>query len=183
MSIGDVGKALRSGQTLEEIAQAHGKTVQEVVDAILAAQRARLDQAVADGKLTQEQADAIYNRFAERARAWSEKGGVMVGKQPVAAARATGRWVQAASQALNMTPEEFVKALREGQTPAQIAEAHGSSGQELVEAIVSAQRAQFEKAVQAGNMTQKRMDRILTRLNRAITKWVEKGFPQPRANW
>ena len=51
---------LRSGQTLAQLAQAHGTTEQAVTDAALAAARTQLDQAVANGTLTQAQADAIY---------------------------------------------------------------------------------------------------------------------------
>ncbi len=181
MTVGDVGKALRSGQSLEDIAQAHGKTVQDVLDAILAVQKAHLDQAVADGKLTQEQADAIYNRISEKAQTWISKDGVLTGKRPGKAIRAAGMWMQAAADALNMSVADFMQALRQGQTPAQIAEAHGSSPQALTDAIIAAQRAQLQKAVDAGAMTQDRMDRILARVSKTITRWVERGMPQPRS--
>jgi len=181
MSVDDVGKALRSGQSLEAIAQAQGKTVQEVVDAILAVQKARLDQAVADGKLTREQADAIYNRISEKANAWASKTLPPADKRPNKAVRAAGMWVQAAADVLNMPVDEFVQAMREGQTPAQIAEAHGSSAQALVDSIIAAQREQMQQAVDAGTMTQDRMDRILKRVSKTLSRWVERGGPQPRS--
>ena len=53
--------ALRSGQTLEEIAEAQGVDIQDVQDAIHAARaddmRARIQQALDDGTITQEHAD------------------------------------------------------------------------------------------------------------------------------
>jgi hypothetical protein len=51
---------LRSGQTLEQLAQAQGTTVEAVTEAALAAARTQLDEAVSDGTLTQEQANEIY---------------------------------------------------------------------------------------------------------------------------
>ena len=176
----ELRKALRSGQTLEEIIQAHGKTMQEVIDAIIAAKKARLDEAVADGKMTQEQADAILNRFSKEVSNWTEKGGILAGKRPGKIVRTSALWTQTAARTLDMPVSDFIKALREGQTPAQIAEAHGSSGQELIDAIIAAQKARLEKAVSAGNMTQERMDSILSRLTRSINKWVEKGLPGPK---
>jgi hypothetical protein len=57
---------LRSGQTLDQLAEAHGTTVEAVTDAALAAARTQLDQAVSDGTLTQAQADAIYARLQQQ---------------------------------------------------------------------------------------------------------------------
>jgi len=57
---------LRSGQTLAQIAQAKGTTEQAVIDAALAAAKTRLSQAVADGNLTQTQADSIYTQLEQK---------------------------------------------------------------------------------------------------------------------
>jgi hypothetical protein len=48
---------LRNGQSLADVAKAQSKDVQGLEDAIVASQKARLDQAVTDKKLTQSQAD------------------------------------------------------------------------------------------------------------------------------
>lgn len=49
--------ALRDGQTIAEVAADQGIEVQAVVDAIATALRERLDEAVTEGRLTQEEAD------------------------------------------------------------------------------------------------------------------------------
>ena len=56
---------LQSGQTIVHIAEAQGTTVEAVTDAVLAAARTQLDEAVATGTLTQEQADQIYTHLEE----------------------------------------------------------------------------------------------------------------------
>lgn len=56
---------LQSGQTIAQIAEAQGTTVEAVTDAVLAAARTQLDEAVAAGTLTQEQADQIYAHLEE----------------------------------------------------------------------------------------------------------------------
>jgi hypothetical protein len=48
---------LRNGQSLADVAKAQSKDVQGLEDAIVASQKARLDQAVSDKKVTQSQAD------------------------------------------------------------------------------------------------------------------------------
>jgi hypothetical protein len=54
---------LNEGQTLVQIANAQGKSVAGLKDAMLKATKAKLDQLVEDGKLTQAEADEMYDRF------------------------------------------------------------------------------------------------------------------------
>lgn len=61
--------ARSEGQTIGEVAEARGVEPQVVIDAIVAAHQARLDEAVAAGDLTQERADELAARAAERAAA------------------------------------------------------------------------------------------------------------------
>lgn len=53
----DLRTALQGGQTVAEVAAANDVDVQTVVDAVVDEHRQRLEEAVADGELTQEQAD------------------------------------------------------------------------------------------------------------------------------
>ncbi|MGH9032661.1 MAG: hypothetical protein ACRDY4_12860 [Acidimicrobiia bacterium] len=59
-------EALREGQTMAEVAQANGVEVQAVVDALVADATARIDEAVANGRLTQEEADEKKAELQER---------------------------------------------------------------------------------------------------------------------
>lgn len=52
-------QAMANGQTLAEIGASKGVSQQQLVDAIVAPQKERVEQAVAAGNLSQEQADAI----------------------------------------------------------------------------------------------------------------------------
>jgi urease gamma subunit len=58
--------ALRDGQTIAEVAQANGVEVQTVIDALVADVSARLDEAVAEGRLTQDEADEKKAELDER---------------------------------------------------------------------------------------------------------------------
>ncbi len=55
----DVITALQSGQTFAEVAEANDKTAQDLVNAFVANRKAVLDQAVTDGRLTQDLADTM----------------------------------------------------------------------------------------------------------------------------
>jgi hypothetical protein len=69
LSEDDLRTALEDGATLAEVAEEQGVDTQEVVDAVVAAQQERLDEAVAGGDLTQERADEIAEQAEERATA------------------------------------------------------------------------------------------------------------------
>jgi hypothetical protein len=57
---------LNSGRTLAQIARSRDKSVDGLVDALVKAQNAKLDQAVKDGRLTQAQANEIKQGQRER---------------------------------------------------------------------------------------------------------------------
>lgn len=59
IDVATVRDALRDGQTIAEVAVANGSSAEAVVAALVTEMNANLDQAVADGKLTTEQADEI----------------------------------------------------------------------------------------------------------------------------
>lgn len=76
----DLIDELRDGKSLAQVAQEHGVGVDDLKNAMLQDARARLDDAVADGDLTRERADAIYAKFEERIddlvnRTWPDRIG------------------------------------------------------------------------------------------------------------
>ena len=68
--------ALQGGQSLADVAAAEGVEKQVLVDALVAAANAHLDEEVAEGDLTQEQADARKAEVAERVAAAVEREGL-----------------------------------------------------------------------------------------------------------
>jgi hypothetical protein len=65
--------ALRDGKTLAEVARAEGKTVNGLVDALVKETTAKLDEAVAAGRLTKAQRDEIVSGLEARTRAFVER--------------------------------------------------------------------------------------------------------------
>ena len=59
VGVQDVAAELRAGKTFAQVAAAHGKTAEDLVNAFLAKRQAALKQAVADGRLTQTVADTM----------------------------------------------------------------------------------------------------------------------------
>lgn len=65
---------LEAGATLEEVITSNGSTVAEVVDALVAEMQTKLDEAVADGRITQERADEILANLPDRLTEMIENG-------------------------------------------------------------------------------------------------------------
>jgi hypothetical protein len=62
----ELRESLRSGETLAEIATGQGKTAEGLTQAMVDAATADLEQAVADGRLTEEQKQEILEDLPER---------------------------------------------------------------------------------------------------------------------
>ena len=65
----ELRSALAEGSTIAEVAEANDVEVQTVIDALVADAEARLDDAVADGRLTEERAAEIKEGLPERIEA------------------------------------------------------------------------------------------------------------------
>lgn len=64
---GELGEALRSGQTLAEVAEANGVERQVVVDALVAGMSERIDRGVASGRISADRATELKAGAPERA--------------------------------------------------------------------------------------------------------------------
>lgn len=67
ISVEDLTAALREGSSVADVAEANGVDPATVVEAIVDAGTEAVNRAVADGRLTQEQADRILEALPERA--------------------------------------------------------------------------------------------------------------------
>jgi hypothetical protein len=65
LTVQEIVAALQDGQTLAEIAESQGVDPQAIVDAFLADREAALAEAVAEGRLTEEQAEQMLEEMAE----------------------------------------------------------------------------------------------------------------------
>ncbi len=76
----DLIDELRDGKSLAQVAQEHNVSVDALKSAMLQDAKQKLDQAVADGTLTQERADELYANFESRIddlvnRTWPQRLG------------------------------------------------------------------------------------------------------------
>ena len=136
---------------------------------------ARIDAAVAAGRLTPDQGAKLKERIANAKglgivvrRAFAERHKGLVGR--IVQVHRLG----AAAKYLGMTPKELRTARQSGRSLAQIAASKGKSVDGLVAAIVAPAKARAAKAVSNGKLTQQRADELIARLTERVKALVER---------
>jgi len=150
---------------LNDVAKRLNVTPEQLKAAIKGATDARIDQAVKDGKITKEQADALKQRAAQ--------GGLpFFGPGPGFGHRGGfdgpgfghhGGVFDAAANYLGLTEAELRTQLASGKSLADIAKDKGKSVDGLKKAITADVKTKLDQAVKDGNLTQAQADDILKR--------------------
>ncbi len=173
LSRGALTKDLRSGQTLAQIAQAHGKSVSGLQAALLASVKARLDKAVAAGRITaaqeQQRLAAAQTRIAQLVARPLKVGNAKAAKA------ARGVLLRAAATYLGLQPQALRQQLRSGSSLSQIATAQGKSVSGLQAAMLAAVKAKLDRQVAAGRLTATQEQRLLARAAKRIERLVNRS--------
>lgn len=81
-----------------------------------------------------------------------------------------------AARILNMKETDLASALKNGQTPAQVAEKQGVSVKTLTEQLTASAQARFEQAVKDGKMPAAKADQAKTFIEKRVNAWVTEGY-------
>jgi hypothetical protein len=164
MSASDLRVALVSGKTLTELATSKNVDVQAIRDALVAQRQADLDQALADGLITQAQHDAITQVLKNAPQ--GNRLNISVPDHNIANREA------AAAEALGMSCADLVKAQLGGESVAQVAAGKNVQVQTVIDAVTKAYTDALAQDVKEGLITQAEADGQTTRLGSAISLWV-----------
>jgi lambda repressor-like predicted transcriptional regulator len=191
MDAADVRAALRDGKSFAELAKEKGKSVDELEQALRDAIREDADRAVADGVLTQEQADRFVEKLSGAVDELVDSSGPRLdelglagpkfgvgpigplGKRIVPAPFPGGDLVDTAADYLGIDVADVRDALRDGKSLADLAKDQGKSVDGLKRALRDDIREDADKAVDDGALTQEQADRLVDKLGNAIDKLVE----------
>lgn len=166
-------KELEKGQSIAMVAIANGKTAQEVMDALSSDATTRINAAVADGTLTQTQADAylaalstlvsdFVNRVHEVETPKLPEDGVVVVSFATAAST------------IGISESALRSELKTGITIAQSAINHGVTVDALTSALTSDAQTRIADALAAGTITQEKADAYTANLSAAIAAFINK---------
>jgi len=156
----------REQAVLDDAAGRLGTTADKLRDALGAAEDAQLDAAVKAGEITQDQADAIKARRAQSGLVLGDEGehGFDHGFGFRHDAGATDAALDAAAKALNLDRDQLLTRLRGGTSLADVAKAQNVSIDDVRAAARAAAKAELDKAVSAGDLTQAQADEELTEI-------------------
>lgn len=198
LAVAGGGAAIAASQTdspassfLDSVAKHLGISSQELEDATKAAAIDQVEEALAAGRITQEQADELKSRIE------SGEGPGLLGPGflgpghfgfrdlgpedgPETHRFFFGDKLSSAADYLGLSEAELREQLAAGKSLADIAEAEGKSVDGLKEAILAGARSALDDAVAAERLTQEQADSIYERLTGWIDELVELSFDGPR---
>jgi hypothetical protein len=168
----DSSPAQENQAVIDDAAQQLGISSRKLSDALKKALADRVDAAVAAGRITKAEGDALKQRINS-------------GDVPLFAAphRGFGHFGffggdDAAAAYLGLTEARLRSELETGKTLAQVAQAHGKSVGGLIDALVADAKKHLDAAVAAGRLTQAQENEMLSGLRDRITNRVNSGAPE-----
>jgi hypothetical protein len=170
------GPEEESRAVIDDAAERLGVESTALSAALKQALAARVDAAVADGRLTEARAAEIKERIA--ADDFPLVG--MFGR-PGHHGPGGGRFLDlgAAATYLGVTAEELRTSLRDGDTLAEVAGEEGKSVAGLIAALVEAAKARLAADVEAGRITDAQRDEKVAGLQARVTELVNRSHPRP----
>lgn len=177
---GQIVSTLAAGGTLADLAEEQGSSGEALAEALVAIAQARVDEAVAGGKATEEQAAA----FMERITAAIQKA-VFEPHHPSDRVRDRVRdrvhrhfegirrllW-KTTIEYLDVNRGDIVSTFAKGETLADLAVEQGSSGGALVDELVTTVDARLTEAVADGAISEEQKAEMLADASEAIARFV-----------
>jgi predicted XRE-type DNA-binding protein len=169
LSESDLKSKLSNGQSLADVAKAQSKDVSGLQDAIVAAEKADLDKAVTDKKLTQSQADEALTKLrAHIDDLVNAKLGFRGPRGGFPGKVGFGIGTDAAAKYLGLSESALRSKLSSGQSLADVAKAQGKDVSGLEQAMTADAKAKLDKAVADKTLTQAQADKMLSALKSRI---------------
>jgi hypothetical protein len=178
----ELREALVEGQTVPELLEAQGLSPEVVAAQVKAAAIERIVEAVDEGKLAEERADAAIERLeaSDVVERWLAGEGTPFlklrwGGVPM---EAMG---EALAQALAMEPEELREILEAGQTVPEVIESSDLDPEVVAADIKVALIGQIDDAVEKDKLTEERAEQMIKRLEESevIESWLAGDGPAP----
>lgn len=173
----------------DDVARRLGVSPAKLRSAVNGALADRLDRLVKQGELTRAQADAILEHAREgrggfpwggwapfpRHEQFDEPDDFGFGRHGFFPAPMRDPLARAAKY-LGMSPDDLMRDLRAGESPAAIAKAKGKSVSGLEAALIAPVKARLDAAVKAGRLTTSQEQHVLDMVTRGTDAFVTRGF-------
>jgi hypothetical protein len=161
-------KSSRCQERLTRIAERRGITVEQLQAGVKARLLARVDAAVAAGRITSDQAARLRDRI--------ESGTLCSGALRHKLHHGVHQLLAGAANFLGLTRAEL-RAQLPGTSLAELAVKQGKSVDGLEAALLAPAKDRLARAVAAGTISQAQADRRLERLSKLVERLVTRTFP------
>lgn len=181
VSVEDIRSARESGDSLADIAEANDVTTDDYVAAVVDAATTAIDDAVADGKLSEDRAAEIKEGLTDKVTAMVTSEAGWHGRSRGWAVKLDNKPspVVVLSELSGVSVEEIREQRVEGTSLADIAEANGVTKDEYVDELVTRATAAIDAAVEAGRLSEERAqtmkDGLADRVESIVTNTDEPG--------
>jgi hypothetical protein len=156
---------LKRGQTLAQIARSRGKSPKGLIDALVAAAKAKLDAKVKAGTLSKAKEATVLAKFRVQV-------GKLVRKPPPRTVTIPAVYLTAIVAYLHIDRHTLLHELGSGKSLAQIAVEHGKTAAGVSAAILRVVKAQLDAQVAAGKITASDRDARFARAKATVAKLV-----------
>jgi hypothetical protein len=200
LAVGGGGTAIAASQAdspassfFDSVAEHLGISSEELEDATKAAALDQVDQALEEGRISEEQAEELRSRIE------SGEGPGLFGPGLFGFRGHGGPdgldgpgldrhfpflhdKLSPAAEYLGLTEAELLEQLREGKSLAEVAESEGKSVDGLKQAILDGAKSALDEAVANERLTQAQADAIYERLQGFVDELVAGTLPSPRGH-
>jgi len=195
IEVDDLAARLRDGATIAEVA---GNRTDEVIAALVAEQETRIEEAVAEGRITAEEAEEVRAALADRVEAMVN-GEHHMGMAPFGMDRLRGHrfdgfgmerfpggsihgfgfkgGLDTVAGELGINVDELRKRLADGSSLADIAEEEGVDTKDIVNAMLRNLTDQLDALVANERLTQERADEIRDGMTEMIESMINGDMP------
>lgn len=166
ISVRDLIQQVRGGSTVADVIAANGGDVAAVTAAAVAEATEQINQAVADGRITQERADVMLQNVEEWVTAAINgdlpRGGRFGDRERVI--------LDAITEATGLAPQQIAQQVRDGATLAEVISANGGDVDAIIDLAVQTATDRINQAVANGRISQDEANELLTNLDSTITE-------------
>lgn len=173
LSAEEILPMLRDGMTLAEVVTANGGDVQAVIADAIADATTRISEAVANERLTQEQADELIANL-ETLFTNSINGTL---REHLVETRVGVGVLELAAEQTGLNPREITEQMRGGTTLSELLTANGVDVNAFIDDVVAQADTRLDQAVANGRIPQERADEMLANLREQLTQRLNSSNP------
>ncbi|MBN1680443.1 MAG: hypothetical protein JW966_09120 [Anaerolineae bacterium] len=177
LSVDDLKVQVREGKSLAELCTENGVDPQAVYDAAKTQLIADIEQALADGKITEERAERMLGNLDDALDAAMNASGPDGLLLEMVQNRIERTLVDQAAEQLGMQAKDVLQEWRRSDSLAAVIEAHGGDVIAVLDATEAQVTGDVNQAVADGKITQEQADKVLANLRVRLERRMNTKLP------